>query len=112
MVSLGAVRKSSTGATTWRSRSRVKPASMVTASAAVAPVRKARADSIGLTVAEQPIRWGRRPAPPASTSAWRRSSESARWAPRFDPIKAWISSTIRNRVWASAGRNRSLVNKI
>jgi hypothetical protein len=30
----------------------------------------------------------------------------------LDPISAWISSTIRKRVCASAGRNRSLVNNI
>src|SRR5207245_290409 len=36
-------------------------------------------------VAREPL--GRAPAP-GSTSAWRRSSESARWAPRLDPISA------------------------
>ena len=49
---------------------------------------------------------GRRQADPlrwlARAIASRRSSESARWAPRFVPASAWISSTITQRTPRSA----------
>src|SRR5947209_6225148 len=40
-------------------------------------LRKSSVASSGLTVAEQPMRWGRAPGSGASTRAWSRSSERA-----------------------------------
>src|SRR5437016_4312991 len=59
IVSLCAVRKSSTGVTTRTSSCRAKPASTTAGSRAVVPLRNASASSTGLTVAEHPIRRGR-----------------------------------------------------
>ena len=111
-VSLVAVRKSSTGATTCTSRSRAKPASMTIGSCAVDPVRNASASSTGRTVAEQPMRCGRAPGVCASTSACSRSSVRARCAPRLPAIIAWTSSTMTKRVCASAGRKPWLVSRM
>ena len=112
IVSLCAVRKSSTGVTTRTSSCRAKPASTTAGSRTVVPVRNASASSTGLTVAEHPMRCGRAPGSWASTSACKRSSDSARCAPRLLPIMAWISSTITKRVCASAGRKRSAVRRM
>ena len=53
------------------------------------PPRKDAIASMGRTVADRPIRWAG-----VGSSASRRSRESARCAPRFDPAMAWISSMI------------------
>jgi hypothetical protein len=55
-------------------------------------VRNLATSSIGFWVAESPMRWSLRP------QTWsRRSSDSARCAPRRDWSTAWISSTITAR---------------
>ena len=64
------------------------------------PTRKRPISSSGLWVALRPIRWISSRAPagaapePAQDCASRRSSVSARWAPRLECATAWISSTI------------------
>ena len=52
-----------------------------------APPRNRATSSSGRCVADRPIRWGGR-----SQRAARRSSDSARWAPRLVGTSAWISS--------------------
>ena len=84
---------SSTGITTSTSRGLPIPAStMVTGRGSLGaeyPPRKRATSSSGRCVAESPMRCGGR-----SVTASRRSSESARWAPRLVGARAWISSTI------------------
>ena len=62
------------------------------------PPRKPATSATGRTVADSPIRWaGPRAAPgsaPAIRSASRRSSDTARWAPRLLPASACTSSTM------------------
>ena len=80
------------------------------------PVRKLATSSIGFCVAERPIRCGGvdrpvRNAPGESrfspqTRASRRSSESARCAPRLSSATAWISSTMT--VWTRRRCSRDL----
>ena len=67
------------------------------------PPRKRATSDSGRWVAERPIRWGAG-FPAAATSASSRSSESARWAPRFVPATAWTSSTITVRTPVSVRR--------
>ncbi len=57
------------------------------------PPRNAATRSGGRTVAESPIRWVGDP-PVSAISASSRSSDNARWAPRFVPASACTSSTI------------------
>lgn len=64
------------------------------------PDRKRASSSGGRTVADNPMRWAGRP----SRSASRRSSDSARCAPRLPPAMAWISSTITVCTPASVSR--------
>ena len=59
------------------------------------PTRKSATALSGFCVADRPMRW--RGAADGSRSASTRSSVSARCAPRFDPIIAWISSTTTAR---------------
>jgi hypothetical protein len=54
----------------------------------------------------------RRAAGGLRTSRSRRSSDSARCAPRLSPAIAWISSTITVRTWPSAARPRSVVSRM
>ena len=63
--------------------------------------------SMGRWVADSPMRVTGRPA-----SASRRSSESARCAPRLLPATAWISSTIAVPTLASMARPPSLVSRM
>ncbi len=69
-----------------------------------APTRNRATSSSGSTVAERPMRCGRRRA-----SASSRSSDSARCAPRLSRASAWISSTITVSTAASSARPRSAV---
>ena len=65
------------------------------------PTRNRATSSIGFCVAERPMRCRRRP------QTWsRRSSESARCAPRRDSSTAWISSTMTTRAVRSISRER------
>jgi hypothetical protein len=86
---------SSTGTSTRRSKAFFAPASTIVTGLGFhtrrpsPPPRNRATSSRGRCVAERPIRWrGRR----AASSS--RSSVSARWAPRFVPTRAWISSTM------------------
>ena len=67
--------------------------------------------SMGLTVAERPIRCGRGP-PAFSTRSSSRASVSARCAPRLSSAIAWISSTITVRTFRSACRLLSAVSRM
>ena len=78
---------SSTGTTTWRSHSFVEPGA--TTSTGRAPPRNRATSSTGRTVADSPMRCAG-----SSSSSSRRSSDSARWAPRLVPATACTSSTI------------------
>ena len=66
---------------------------------------RAASSSIGCCVADSPMRWGR-----SFVSCWRRSRDSARWAPRFVPAITWISSTIT--VCTVRKRSRALPPRI
>ncbi|PSK61906.1 hypothetical protein B0E53_06188 [Micromonospora sp. MH33] len=88
---------SSTG--TWTLTSMVLLLGGCTTSTGRAPPRKRAQTSIGRTVAESPIRCAG-----VSSSASRRSRESARWAPRFVPATACTSSTITVRTPRSESR--------
>ena len=70
------------------------------------PTRKRPTSSSGFCVALRPIRWMPcgRPSPRSATSASRRSSVSARCAPRLEAATAWISSTITASTPASISR--------
>ena len=90
------------GSSSARSRSRVWPVSTIVQSrgaSAGPPTRKRATASIGFCVADSPIRGSARPA-----SASRRSSDNARWLPRFDDASAWISSTMTERTFDSICR--------
>ena len=67
------------------------------------PVRKRPTSSSGRCVAERPMRCTGRP-------AWRsrRSSVSARWAPRLVCATAWISSTITHSTPSNSSRAREV----
>ncbi len=83
---------SSSGTTTSTSSCLRSPASTIVTGLgpwAVAPPRKRAISSSGRWVADSPIRCGG-----VSVIASRRSSESARCAPRLVAATAWISSTI------------------
>ena len=53
------------------------------------PPRKRAISSRGRWVADRPMRWGG-----VGVRRSSRSSERARWLPRFEPATAWISSTM------------------
>jgi hypothetical protein len=72
-----------------RSSSRRCPVSTIAGAGRVVPPRSRPISSIGRCVADRPMRCRRRPA-----SASRRSSDSARCAPRLSCATAWISSTM------------------
>ncbi len=99
---------SSTGTTTSMSRVLRTPAStMVTGRArggppgagSIWPPRKRAISSSGRWVADRPMRWNGR-----SALASRRSSESARWAPRLVGARAWISSMMTDSTERSVSR--------
>ena len=100
---------SSTGTSTFRSNAFLAPASTIVTGRGFQlrrpspPPRKRATSSSGRCVAERPIRCGGR----RVTSA-RRSSESARCAPRFVPTIAWISSTITVSTPARIARAREV----
>ncbi len=86
---------SSTGTTTSTSIGLRSPASTIVTGRgplAVWPPRNRAISSSGRWVADRPIRCGG-----SCASSSRRSSESARCAPRLEPAIAWISSTITQR---------------
>ena len=91
---------SSTGMTTSISSVLVIPASTMATSrgtpGADQPPRKRATSARGRCVADRPMRWGAW----AVTSS-RRSSETARWAPRLVAARAWISSMITVSTLAS-----------
>ena len=96
---------SSTGTTTLRSHSLVEVGA--TTSTGREPPRKRATSSIGRTVADRPMRWAG-----CSSSSSRRSSDTARWAPRLVPATACTSSTITvstprsdSRAWEVSIRN-------
>ena len=60
-----------------------------TISTGAEPARNCATSSLGSTVAESPIRWAG-----LGSRASRRSSDTARWAPRLVPATAWTSSTM------------------
>ena len=98
------------GSSSARSRSLVWPVSTMVQVPGVPssqPVRKWATVSMGRWVADSPMRVTGRPA-----SASRRSSESARWAPRLLPATAWISSTMAVPTLASMARPPSLVRRM
>ena len=68
-------------------------------------VRNAATSSIGVCVADSPMR-----CTGCAATAASRSSDSARWAPRRLPMTAWISSTITVRTVRSISRLRSAVS--
>ncbi len=72
-----------------------------------APPRNEATSSGGRTVADNPIRWAGA-ALSAERSASRRSSDSARWAPRLPPASACTSSTIT----VSTPRRLSLAREV
>ena len=76
------------------------------ATRAAGPTRKRPTSSSGRCVAESPMRCSRRRA-----SASRRSSESARWAPRLVAATAWISSTITVSTPPSISRAREVSSR-
>src|SRR6266508_1613536 len=83
---------------------RLWPRSTIVQSDLSAPTRSCATSSIGFCVADSPTRCRRRP------QTWsRRSSESARCAPRRDSRTAWISSTMTTRAVFSISRERSAV---
>ena len=69
------------------------------------PTRKRAISSSGRCVADRPMRCGA-----CSHSCSRRSSVSARCAPRFVPAIAWISSTITARTPLNIPRPRTVVS--
>jgi hypothetical protein len=71
------------------------------------PTRSRAISSIGFWVAERPMRWTFRP-----QSRSRRSSVSARWAPRLSPATAWISSTMTVVALARPFRLLSAVSRM
>ena len=98
------------GSSSARSRSLVWPVSTMVQVPGVPssqPVRKWAMVSMGRWVADRPMRVTGRP-----VSASRRSSESARCAPRLLPATAWISSTITVPTFASMARPPSLVSRM
>ena len=99
------------GSRSPRSSTRPRPTSTMAQSAAPrrtrpAPTRKRATSSTGVTVAESPMRCGRR-----VQSASSRSSERARWLPRLSRATAWISSTMTLRTDVSDRRPFSLVSR-
>ena len=56
------------------------------------PIKSRATSSMGVCVADNPMRTNLRPA-----IACKRSSESAKWAPRLLAAMAWISSTMTVR---------------
>jgi hypothetical protein len=93
---------SSTGTITSTSSSLREPASrMVTGRgpSGVCPPRNRAISSSGRCVADRPMRCGGR-----SAIASRRSSDSARCAPRFVGANAWISSTMTVSTLRSTSR--------
>ena len=94
---------SSTGTTTWSSSGLRAPAStMATSRPGPTPAMNPAIASSGRCVADRPMRWGG--VVSGARSASRRSSESARWAPRFVPAMAWTSSMITWSTWRSVSR--------
>ena len=74
-------------------------------------LRNRATSAIGRTVAERPMRCGFLP-PSRATRSSRRSSVSARCAPRLSAAMAWISSTTTVRTPAKSARDRSAVSKM
>jgi len=94
---------SSTGTTTRSSSGLRAPVStMATSRPGPIPAMNAAIDSSGRWVADSPIRWG--DGASSARNASRRSSESARWAPRFVPAMAWTSSMITWSTWRRVSR--------
>ena len=92
-------RMSSSGTTTSTSSSFDRPAS--TSSIGRPPETNLPISSIGRCVAESPIRWNGSP-----VRRSRRSTESARWAPRLVPATACTSSRISVRTPVKVSRAR------
>ena len=100
---------SSRGVSTARSNSRLCPNwRMRPPPLSNRRLKNAATRSIGLTVAERPMRCS----PPGAAIDSSRSSDKARCAPRLSPAAAWISSTITVRAVRSAARLRPAVSKM
>ncbi len=95
------------GSSSARSRSRTCPVSTIRQASVRPPSRNSAMRSMGFCVAEMPMRTGG-----AAQSSDRRSSDSARWAPRLLPATAWISSTITVRTVPSISRPDSEVSRM
>jgi len=98
---------SSSGTSTARSRSRRWPTS-TTSGDGRSPTSSRAATSSGRTVADSPTRCSLC----GAVNACRRSSDSARWAPRLSAATAWISSTITVLTSRSARRPDSDVSRM
>ena len=79
--------------------STIRQSARPSASTRAVPTRKRAASSIGFWVADSPTRVARCP-----VSASSRSSDNARWLPRFAGSNAWISSTMTVRTLPSITR--------